>query len=394
MNSPPPNIFDLAFNPPPPDPSSIFPGLTGSWLAVPQRIGPAQARDRPRLPSPRLFRGIFADGNSGSRSVQPDARRLPLLRAITRTSRAVDSVQEAFQPRRSGRSTAVVDLTGSSPSDEEHDRRGAQPGPGRPVFGYHALPTPGLGAAADRDDGDRPDSLARARLRRAHMSAHRRWFNLPRPRNTEQEERDAPAPLGNDPDDPDDPDDPPVEHVDLTGVDSSAAVDAVLARQRTDALLAQRPVATTKNGRSRLTAYKCPVCMETPVNATTTICGHLFCHQCIIDTLQWSAKQRDGHAPGGRKKCGMCPVCRKLLSIKDGPGTGRTLVPLELRFLSQKRKAVHSAAHDPKGKAKAADDAYADGVPPPSKKLKREMRETTDDQLWESYINHDLVGTA
>ncbi|RMZ89716.1 hypothetical protein DV736_g3054, partial [Chaetothyriales sp. CBS 134916] len=365
MNSPP-NIFDLAFNPPPPDSSSIFPGLTGSRLAVPQRATPAQSRDRPRLPSPRLFRGIFADANGGSQSVQPDARRLPLLRergdvdidpaqlagAITRTSRAVDSVQAAFQPRRSGRNRAVVDLTGSSPLTGPRTVEKTTPvGP---------PPLAQLAAPAQHRAG-------RARRRAPAAGEPRGLAADPGPH--------APA-------------------AESPCVDSSSAVDALLARQRADAVLSQHSTSATENGRTRLAAYKCPVCMETPVNATTTICGHLFCHQCIIETLQWSAKQRDGHAPGGRKKCGMCPVCRKLLSIKDAPGTGRTLVPLELRFLIQKRKAVQSTAHDPKGKAKATDDAYADGVPPPSKKLKRETRETTDDQLWESYINHDLVGTT
>ncbi|RMZ75366.1 hypothetical protein DV738_g5508, partial [Chaetothyriales sp. CBS 135597] len=474
----PPSIFDLAFNPPPANPSSIFPNLTGSRLSMSQRSGSGHAqssRDRPRLPSPRLFRGIFAhnNGSSNSQSTQSDARRLPLLRertdvdldpaqlagAITRTSRAVESVQEAFQPRRSGRNRAVVDLTDTSPSDEElpqpPPRSRPDPDPERghshshflshtthpldrprqsqlpgslqslvePVFGYQVRP---LLIADSLRERDGLDSLARARLRSAQMSDPVHWISLPRLRNTEQEEREAvrrqrenhaawqqtqartrqlqnktllpPSCLSSSQPDSGQAEPTPVtaqlsfsdsdssvEQIDLTGVDSNSAVDAVLDQQRNESFFAMRPVSTRENGRTRLTAYKCPVCMDTPVNATTTICGHLFCHQCIVETLQWSAKQRDG--PGARKKCGMCPVCRKVLSIKDGPGAGRTLVPLELKFLTRKRKLSSSAVDDPKGKAKATDDPSPDRLLPSSKKPKREAF----DRLWDSYINNDYV---
>ncbi|RMD43627.1 hypothetical protein DV735_g1545, partial [Chaetothyriales sp. CBS 134920] len=519
----PPSIFDLAFNPPPANPSSIFPSLTGSPLSVSQRSGPGpgqSSRDRPRLPSPRLFRGIFSHSNSGtnSQSTQSDARRLPLLRertnvdldpaqlagAITRTSRAVESVQEAFQPRRSGRNRAVVDLTDTTPSDEERphtqprSRPDPDPDPGHshshflshathpldrprqpqlpgglqglvePIFGYHVRP---LVIADSLHERDGLDSLARARLRRAHVSAPVHWISLPRPRNTEQEEREAvrrqrenhaawqqtqartrqlqksanptaedaaaaattsstgeaaastaatipstgeatastaaatiattiPSPpscqsLSQPSCSPVEPAsataplssfdaDSSTEQIDLTGVDSNSAVDAVLDQQRKDSFFSMRPVSTKENGRTRLTAYKCPVCMDTPVNATTTICGHLFCHQCIVETLQWSAKQRDG--PGARRKCGMCPVCRKVLSIKDAPGAGRTLVPLELKFLTRKRK-MSPSADDPKGKAKATDNGSPDNLPAG----KRPKRETTAERLWESYINNDYA---
>lgn len=46
----------------------------------------------------------------------------------------------------------------------------------------------------------------------------------------------------------------------------------VLARQREDAIDAQ-PSVHDGDARSRLTAYKCPICLETPTDATTTICG-------------------------------------------------------------------------------------------------------------------------
>lgn len=67
-----------------------------------------------------------------------------------------------------------------------------------------------------------------------------------------------------------------VEAVDLTSVDDSSSLAQVLAKQREDAILAQKNTTNNKEAKSTLTAYKCPVCMDVPENATSTICGGCF----------------------------------------------------------------------------------------------------------------------
>ncbi|KAL2860704.1 uncharacterized protein BJX67DRAFT_386391 [Aspergillus lucknowensis] len=67
-------------------------------------------------------------------------------------------------------------------------------------------------------------------------------------------------------------DDEPIEAIDLTDVDGHSAIAKVLAKQREDAVAAQQQ-SDSGGARSRLTAYKCPICIETPVDATTTVCG-------------------------------------------------------------------------------------------------------------------------
>ena len=177
----------------------------------------------------------------------------------------------------------------------------------------------------------------------------------------------------------------PIEAVDLTAVENDSAVEATLSKQRTDMVLSQRPKEATENGRTKLTAKTCAICLDRMTNPTATICGHVFCHECILNTLRWSEQQRrEEHGPGGRKKHGLCPSCRKVLAIKDSSGQGRTLVPIEFEVMIKKRKVEVDTKG--KGKAKEIDDGKETRS---SKRLKREKREGTDERLMSSFLNYE-----
>ena len=83
-------------------------------------------------------------------------------------------------------------------------------------------------------------------------------------------------------------------------------------------------------------------------------------------------QQRREDAPGNRKVKGVCPVCRKPLDLKDTPpSTGRSLIPLELKFMVKKRKRGEEPSvgkSKDKGKAK---------------------RESTEDALWNAFLVED-----
>lgn len=190
--------------------------------------------------------------------------------------------------------------------------------------------------------------------------------------------------------------DPAIESVDLTEVDDNAGLSAALAKQRQDAILAQNP--GTESGRTTLTAYKCPVCMDTPTDATSTVCGHVFCHRCIIDTLNWSIDQRREDLPPNRKVKGVCPVCRKQLELKD-TGTGRHLIPLELKLMvGVKRKRDQDKGNEKgKGKQKLVKaETLSDGDDDDDHERKRNKeniragkarkRESTEDALWGEFM--------
>ena len=65
-----------------------------------------------------------------------------------------------------------------------------------------------------------------------------------------------------------------IEAVDLTDGVNKTQISKTLSKQQEDAVKAQQHQMTdSEDGRSILAAYKCPVCMDTPEDATTTVCG-------------------------------------------------------------------------------------------------------------------------
>ncbi|XBI31169.1 hypothetical protein VPH35_054776 [Triticum aestivum] len=48
--------------------------------------------------------------------------------------------------------------------------------------------------------------------------------------------------------------------------------------------------------------FSCPVCMNELVDASSTICGHIFCQKCIEASIQAQSK---------------CPTCRRMLTVNS-----------------------------------------------------------------------------
>ncbi|KAL1976591.1 hypothetical protein VTN31DRAFT_2873 [Thermomyces dupontii] len=124
-----------------------------------------------------------------------------------------------------------------------------------------------------------------------------------------------------------------IEAVDLTEVNDANALSKALSKQREDAIKAQQS-GDDKEGRTILTATKCAICMDTPTDATSTACGHLFCHQCIMEAIRHAEQE---NARQGRPARAGCPACRRPLSQKDRPGTRRDLIPLQFKLATKKR---------------------------------------------------------
>lgn len=69
-----------------------------------------------------------------------------------------------------------------------------------------------------------------------------------------------------------------VEAVDLTEVNNESDMSRAISKQQQDAVQSQMKDAQGEDlpGRTPLSSYKCPICMDTPEDATSTICG-----QCL-----------------------------------------------------------------------------------------------------------------
>jgi Zinc finger, C3HC4 type (RING finger) len=361
----------------------------------------------PRLSSPRIFRDIFSTAHNATRTLPParfQETSQDVTGAIADASRAIQNAQQALQL------PPIVDLTESSPSQSPQSRflsRTTHPHDARqtqrrsttthntlhdPVYGHHpqsrptaarpaAMPhppnqpaflSPYIQAALLREpelptfriahvhDYQPPRPPTQDEIRREESRAIQRqrnaralWEHNQRDRARHLQRQTPEHEPTKDLHSPSSPfhSSPEIESVDLTALDENSTLADALSKQRRDAVSSQNSSFDTPTGRSALTSYKCPICMETPKDATTTICGHLFCHRCIIDTLKWSEEQRSIEMGGG-KADGMCPVCRKPLKRKDRSGTGRTLIPLEIKLVRRKRKRDGG-----KGKERARDDS-------------------------------------
>ncbi|KAJ6830539.1 E3 ubiquitin-protein ligase RNF4-like isoform X1 [Iris pallida] len=53
---------------------------------------------------------------------------------------------------------------------------------------------------------------------------------------------------------------------------------------------------------SKQPTFNCPLCLHELAEPCSTVCGHIFCRQCITDSIQKQKK---------------CPTCRKKLTMKS-----------------------------------------------------------------------------
>jgi hypothetical protein len=96
-----------------------------------------------------------------------------------------------------------------------------------------------------------------------------------------------------------------IEELDLTN-EAPNAEEELLQTQQQQMLATQE---ATSNGPQRIGKRTCIICMESFTNATVTSCGHMYCHECLIQALLVGERNSD-------KGVGNCPVCRKAVNRK------------------------------------------------------------------------------
>lgn len=112
---------------------------------------------------------------------------------------------------------------------------------------------------------------------------------------------------------------------------------------------------TTPAARSPLTSYKCPVCMDTPQNATSTSCGHIFCHRCIHDAIRVGERRHIEEGLPSKSAKGNCPVCRTVLTRVWPAHTKKGLVPMQIKLKMRVWKAGEDYGKASAGSGKVVD---------------------------------------
>lgn len=68
------------------------------------------------------------------------------------------------------------------------------------------------------------------------------------------------------------------------------------------------------NSTKKLSNVQCPICFDEVTSATATSCGHIFCLECIQQSIASSTARGQTK---GKKGVGLCPLCRKTVTFKD-----------------------------------------------------------------------------
>lgn len=87
-------------------------------------------------------------------------------------------------------------------------------------------------------------------------------------------------------------------------------VEVLEFRKQTQELISRAPPKVVK----KLSDAECPICFDAITNATTTLCGHVYCLECLQRSISSSLARGQTR---GRKGVGLCPMCRKSVAFKD-----------------------------------------------------------------------------
>lgn len=258
----------------------------------------------------------------GGRAAPAAARAPSVDLSDSDIEEVIEEAENAQQMLAARPSSAVVDLTLDSSSDEEDEGEVAQPGVGllataaNAVLGYLGMGTGG--AAAGGSSGSAP---GRGRRNRGGARAG--------PSTTGNNGGSNNQPVEIEDDDDDDlqitsvrlaPPAPRPQYViqriaapfpyAVTGPTAQAnryVAPAPAPPRVSSNLLAQIQSLAEEEKETKRVELRCAICLSLASEGTelsSTICGHIFCAECIQAALK---------APGGKK----CPVCRKSLAGKN-----------------------------------------------------------------------------
>lgn len=129
-----------------------------------------------------------------------------------------------------------------------------------------------------------------------------------------------------------------IERIDL--LDDDTPLAEALQKQRAEQVKAQQESQNGADALPRLTTITCVICMDTFKDLTATACGHLFCHECLMEALIAG----EARAGPGEPKRSQCPVCRKALSRNKTGDIIPILMKQALATQPRRQKATTTTA--------------------------------------------------
>lgn len=88
------------------------------------------------------------------------------------------------------------------------------------------------------------------------------------------------------------------------------AIEVLEFLKLTQRLIDQEPPKVVK----KMCEVECPVCFDSVTTATATLCGHVYCLECLQKSISSSSARGQTR---GKKGVGLCPMCRKSVVFKD-----------------------------------------------------------------------------
>ncbi|RCK55139.1 E3 ubiquitin-protein ligase complex SLX5-SLX8 subunit SLX8 [Candida viswanathii] len=92
-------------------------------------------------------------------------------------------------------------------------------------------------------------------------------------------------------------------------------IEEVEFRNATQQLIDNPAQADDHNTTKRLADIQCPICFDDVSKATVTSCGHVFCLECIDQSI--SSSHARGQVRNTQRGKGLCPLCRKEVTFKE-----------------------------------------------------------------------------
>lgn len=91
-------------------------------------------------------------------------------------------------------------------------------------------------------------------------------------------------------------------------------VEVIELRRETQDLINNPAYQEHRDEKKHLQGVQCPICFDEVTAATVTLCGHIFCLECIQQSVASSTARGQTR---GRRGVGLCPLCRKNVAFKD-----------------------------------------------------------------------------